>query len=148
MSSSRRSSWTRRGRSGCDSCARPGWAWIGCWRRGRSGAGRGGGGGRAARARAARPEPASVAALREAVESDPFWAVRAAAATALGRTRRTDALEVLEAARAQEHPRVRRAVALALGEFRGDARAGTILARWLEAGDPSCFVEANTALAL
>jgi aminopeptidase N len=102
----------------------------------------------AARALGDRPEPASVAALREAVESDPFWAVRAAAATALGRTRRTDALEVLEAARGQEHPRVRRAVALALGEFRGDARAGTILARWLEEGDPSCFVEANTALAL
>jgi aminopeptidase N len=102
----------------------------------------------AARALGERPEPAAVVALREALESDPLWAVRTAAATALGRTRRADALDALENARGQEHPRVRRAVAAALGEYRGDARAGALLARWVEEGDPSYFVEANAALAL
>jgi aminopeptidase N len=102
----------------------------------------------AARALGDRPEPAAVAALREALESDPLWAVRASAATALGRTRRSDALDALENGRTQEHPRVRRAVAAALGEFRGDARAGALLARWVEEGDASYFAEANAALAL
>jgi aminopeptidase N len=102
----------------------------------------------AARALGDKPEPASVEALREALETDPFWAVRAGAATALGRTRRSDALDGLVAARAQPHPRVRRAVAAALGEFRGEERAAALLTGWLEEGDPSYFVEANAALSL
>jgi aminopeptidase N len=102
----------------------------------------------AARALGDKPEPASVEALREALETDPFWAVRAAAATALGRSRRADALEGLLAARGQPHPRVRRAVAAALGEFRGSDRAAAVLAAWLDDGDPSYFVEANAALSL
>jgi aminopeptidase N len=102
----------------------------------------------AARALGEKPEPAMVEALRDALEKDPFWAVRAAAATSLGRSRRPDALEVLLAARAQEHPRVRRAVASALGEFRGSESAAEVLARWVDEGDPSYFVEANAALAL
>jgi aminopeptidase N len=103
----------------------------------------------AARALGERPEPAAVVALRESLEGDPLWAVRVAAASALGRTRRADALDALEAAaRTQEHPKVRRAVATALGEFRGDGRAAATLARWVEEGDPSYFVEANAALSL
>jgi aminopeptidase N len=102
----------------------------------------------AARALGEKPEPASVAALSEALESDPFWAVRSAAATALGRTRRGDALDALVAARSQSHPRVRRAVAMALGEFRGEPLAGDLLARWVDEGDPSYFAEANAALSL
>jgi len=74
--------------------------------------------------------------------------VRAAAARALGKTRRQDALDHLLAARDQSHPRVRRAIAAALGEYRGDARAGLALAAWLRAGDPSLFVEAEAAAAL
>ncbi len=102
----------------------------------------------AARALGDKPEPAAVTALREALENDSFWAVRAAAAAALGRTRREDARDALLAAQKQDHPRVRRAAALALGEFRGDTRAAEALAAWAERGDPSYFAEANAALAL
>jgi aminopeptidase N len=107
----------------------------------------------AARALAEKPDPPSTDALRVALETDAFWGVRAAAATALGKTRRQDALTALLAARAQDHPRVRRAVATALGEFRfdfdpGNARAAELLESWVEHGDPSCFVEASAALAL
>ena len=102
----------------------------------------------AARALGEKPEPAVVEALAEALAGDQFWAVRAAAATSLGRSRRPDALAALVAARSQQHPRVRRAVAAALGEFRGDEKAAEVLARWAEEGDPSYFVEANAALAL
>jgi aminopeptidase N len=94
-----------------------------------------------------------VAALALALESDPFWAVRAAAATALGKTRRQDALVALLAASSHSHPKVRRAVAAALGEFRIDFhkdnhRAAERLEAWVTAGDPSCLVEANAALSL
>jgi aminopeptidase N len=107
----------------------------------------------AARALAESPSAAAVVALRAALETDSFWAVRAAAATALGKTRRQDALDALLAARHQENARVRRAVAAALGDFRVDyaasnQRAAELLADWLLQGDPSCFVEANAALAL
>ena len=102
----------------------------------------------AARALGEKPEPAVVEALAEALSKDPFWAVRAAAATSLGRSRRPDALAALVAARSQPHPRVRRAVAAALGEFRGNEQAAELLARWAEGGDASYFVEANAALAL
>jgi len=100
-----------------------------------------------------KPDAPSVAALRAALEADPFWAVRAAAATTLGKTRRQDALDALLAARRQEHPKVRRAVAAALGEFRvdlhpGNQRAAETLETWVRDGDPSLFVEANAALAL
>jgi len=107
----------------------------------------------ATRAIADKPDPLSVAALRTALETDGFWAVRVAAAMALGKTRRQDALDALLAARSQEHPKVRRAVAAALGEFRvdfdpGNTRAAEVLEAWLTEGDASCFVEANAALAL
>jgi len=107
----------------------------------------------AARALADKPDAESVAALRASLENDAFWAVRAAAATALGKTRRQDALDALLAARAQEHPRVRRAVATALGEFRvdfhpGNRRAAELLEAWVKGGDPSCFVEAFAAQSL
>jgi aminopeptidase N len=102
----------------------------------------------AARTLGEKPEPATVEALAEALAGDPFWAVRSAAATSLGRSRRSDALAALLAARHQPHARVRRAVAAALGEFRGDEQAAEALARWAEEGDPSYFVEANAALAL
>jgi aminopeptidase N len=93
-------------------------------------------------------EPASVEALAAALRGDPFWAVRASAARALGRMRRDDAREALLAAFDDAHPRVRRAVAAALGELRGDARAARALAARLEPGDASYFVEAEAALAL
>ena len=107
----------------------------------------------AARALGDKPDEAGVAALRAALESDAFWAVRSAAATALGKTRRQDALDALLASRKQALPKVRRAVAAALGEFRidfwpGNERAAATLEQWTKDGDPSYFVEAAAALAL
>jgi len=93
-------------------------------------------------------EPDSVRALGEALRGDSFWAVRAAAARALGHTRRDDALELLLANIGDSHPRVRRAVAAGLGEYRGDERAGEALAALLQRGDRSYFVEAEAALSL
>ncbi|HVX94520.1 MAG TPA: M1 family aminopeptidase [Polyangia bacterium] len=93
-------------------------------------------------------EPASVEALAAAIRRDGFWAVRVAATRALGRMRRDDAREVLLAAFDDAHPKVRRAAAAALGEWRGDERAGRALAARLQKGDASVFVEAEAALAL
>jgi aminopeptidase N len=93
-------------------------------------------------------EPASVEALGRALERDKFWAVRAAAARALGRMRRDDALTAVLKAFDDAHPKVRRAAAAALGEWRGDERAAKALATRLQKGDPSVFVEAEAALAL
>ena len=55
---------------------------------------------------------------------------------------------MLDAGRTDPHPKVRRAVAAALGEFLGDATAGRWLSEWAERGDPSAFVEATAALAV
>jgi aminopeptidase N len=93
-------------------------------------------------------EPASVEALAGALKRDRFWAVRVAAARALGRMRRDDAREALLGAFDDSHPKVRRAAAAALGEWRGDERAARALATRLQKGDPSVFVEAEAALAL
>jgi aminopeptidase N len=93
-------------------------------------------------------EPASVEALAGALRRDRFWAVRVAAARALGRMRRDDAREVLLVAFDDAHAKVRRAAAAALGEWRGDERAALALATRLQKGDPSVFVEAEAALAL
>jgi aminopeptidase N len=102
----------------------------------------------AARALGDLPDPASVAALAAALGDDPFWGVRAMAARALGKTRRDEARDLLVEALAVPHPRVRRAVAAALGEFVGDDKAAHALAARLRAGDPSYFVEAEAAAAL
>ena len=56
-------------------------------------------------------------------------------------------------ARAQQSPKVRRAVAAALGDFVvthvvGNQRAADLLESWAVNGDESCFVEAAAALAL
>ena len=102
----------------------------------------------AARALGQLPDPAGIAALATALRGDAFWGVRAAAARALGQTRRDDARDALVAAIDDEHPRVRRAVAAALGEFLGDEAAARALADRLRRGDASYFVEAEAALAL
>ncbi len=102
----------------------------------------------AARALADRPDPDAVAALATALRDDRHWGVRAAAARALGQSRRDDARDQLLATLDDRHPRVRRAVAAALGEMVGDEEAARALAERLRRGDPSYFVEAETALAL
>jgi aminopeptidase N len=88
-------------------------------------------------------------ALIAALDKDPFWAVRAAAARALGERRTERALAALiQAAAATEHPRARRGVVQALGAFREQAAAAEALIRIIEAGDPSYFVEAEACLSL
>src|SRR3954452_16870288 len=82
----------------------------------------------AARALGQLPDPANIASLAAALRDDAFWGVRAAAARALGQTRRDDARGALLAAIDEEHPRGRRSVAAALGDFLGDEVAGRALA--------------------
>jgi aminopeptidase N len=102
----------------------------------------------AARALADLPEPAGIAALATALAQDPFWGVRAAAARALGHSRRADARDAVLGGLADPHPRVRRAAVAALGEFLGDETAAGALANLLREGNASVFVEAEAAAAL
>mgnify|MGYP001599085851 CR=1 FL=1 len=103
----------------------------------------------AARALAKIAGPKAVAALVQALGHDPFWAARGAAAQALGAIRSQRARDALVAALpAEDHPRVRRAIVLALGELRDDLVAAAAVARVVEHGDPSYFVEAEACLAL
>jgi aminopeptidase N len=88
-------------------------------------------------------------ALIESLAGDPSWVVQFAAALALGALRTEVARDALIAAVATtEHPRARRAVVRALGQFRGDELAAATLARVVESGDPSYFVEAEACLSL
>jgi aminopeptidase N len=104
--------------------------------------------GEAARELGKEGSPQAVAALKTALLNDPFWGVRADAARALGAVRTSAARDALTEGLKVEHPKARRAVVRALGEFRNDAGAAAALAALLEKGDPSYFVEAEAALAL
>ncbi|HEY6394396.1 MAG TPA: DUF3458 domain-containing protein, partial [Candidatus Binataceae bacterium] len=90
----------------------------------------------------------AIAALKTSMLSDGFWGVQSDAAAALGAIRTADALDALLEGLALPHPKVRRAVVRALGEFRGNDQAATALIKVLEHGDESYFVEAEAALAL
>lgn len=79
-------------------------------------------------------------ALRSAFERDPFWGVLDEAAAALGATRAPWAREILVSAMHHKHPKVRRAVAAALGNFRDAAVAETLLSASRD--DESYFVRA------
>ncbi len=88
-------------------------------------------------------------ALGTALADDTFWAVRGAAAGGLAQLRTTSARDRLIAALGTEkHPRARRMIAAALGQFLHDTEAGEALARVVETGDPSYFVEAEACLSL
>ena len=93
--------------------------------------------------------PQAVTALREAMLNDKFWGVQADAAAALGTVRTSDARDALIEGLALAHPKARRAVARALGEFRGDADAarGARGVCWKKA-TPSYFVESESVYAL
>jgi aminopeptidase N len=87
--------------------------------------------------------------LAGALVTDPSWAVRAAAATALAAMDRERGSDDLVAALAAErHPRARRAIAAALGGLGADRRAADALIEVLERGEPSVFVEAEACRAL
>ncbi len=103
---------------------------------------------RAAAALAKDATPATVEALAKALD-DRFWGVAAEAAAALARQRSPAARDALVAAFSRvRHPKARRAVAVALGAFRGDLAVAEVLKRRLEQGDASLFVEAAAAASL
>ncbi|MBF6568407.1 MAG: DUF3458 domain-containing protein [Candidatus Binataceae bacterium] len=91
---------------------------------------------------------AAIAALKSAMLNDPFWGVQADAAHALGAIRTDEAITALIEGLSLSHPKARRSVVRALGEFRGRSEAASALIDLLERGDPSYFVEAEAALAL
>ncbi|HTR63320.1 MAG TPA: M1 family aminopeptidase [Candidatus Binataceae bacterium] len=92
--------------------------------------------------------PQATAALKHALINDQFWGVQADAATALGEIRTEAALDALIEGLNAAHPKARRAVARALGQFRDNDRAASALAALIGRGDESYFVEAEAALAL
>jgi aminopeptidase N len=87
-------------------------------------------------------------ALTAAVRDDPFWGVQAEAARALGQVKTAAARDALIGLLTIPHPKVRRAVVEALGEFRGDERAADALLPVLQQGDPSYAVEGEAAKSL
>ena len=88
----------------------------------------------------------AVAALSAALRGDPFWGVQAEAARALGNVRGDAAFSALVAALAIKHPKARRAVATALGEFRTDEACEAL--EPLLRKDASYFVEAAAATSI
>jgi aminopeptidase N len=103
----------------------------------------------AADALAKRGGLAAEQALATALAGDPFWAVRGAAARGLAQLRTTFSRDRLIAALGSEsHPRARRMIAAALGQFVHDLEVGAALAGLVEHGDASYFVEAEACLSL
>jgi aminopeptidase N len=89
----------------------------------------------------------AVASLRQVLEQETFWGVQAEVARILGKIHTPAALEALLANPHLPHPKARRAVVTALGEFKDDAVAAA-LTEVVQAGDASYFVEAEAAAAL
>jgi aminopeptidase N len=85
-------------------------------------------------------------ALANAFESEPFWGVLEEIAAALGRTKAPWARAILLKAASHKHPKVRRAVAAALGAFRDADVAAALIA--LASGDESYFVQGSALAAL
>jgi aminopeptidase N len=101
----------------------------------------------AARALAKKGDLEAIRALGKALREDSFWSVSAEAARALGSIRAGAALDELLTSVSVPEPRVRRAIATALGEFR-EPRAAEALERIIQDGDASYYVEAGAAAAI
>ncbi len=71
--------------------------------------------------------PEAVAVLKDVVMNDKFWGVQAEAATALGKIKSEAALLALIECTKVAHPKARRAVARALGEFKDDKAADALM---------------------
>ena len=97
---------------------------------------------RAARHLAKDRRPAALAALRESIDKDPAYEVRAEVAKALRAVAGKPSRIALLGALADKDPKVRRAAAEALGGHGRDATVAEALAARLKAGDPSYYVEA------
>jgi aminopeptidase N len=101
---------------------------------------------RAARALAKDGSKSAQEAIADAFEAERFWGVLEAAATALGSTKAPWASEILVRALHHAHPKVRRAVAAALGNFRDSSVADALLP--LAREDESYFVRAAALMSL
>ena len=101
---------------------------------------------RAARELAKDGSSAAQAALRTAFQRERFWGVLAECAAAVGATRAPWALDLLTANAGHAHPKVRRSIVCALGNFR-DARAVDALLVPAKS-DASYFVQAAALQAL
>jgi aminopeptidase N len=102
---------------------------------------------RAAEALARSDDPVTIAALAQTLSRDnEFWGTRAECALALGKIRARESFDALEEARPTEHPKVRRAVIVALGGFRTTAAMEAIKPHALR--DASYLVESDAARAL
>jgi aminopeptidase N len=95
---------------------------------------------RAARELARDGSAMAVGALRQAFSSEPFWGVLVQVASAIGATRAPWAHDILMRALAHKDPKVRRAVAAALGNFREADVASGLLDSGMS--DASYFVRA------
>ncbi|MEW6604651.1 MAG: M1 family aminopeptidase, partial [Thermoproteota archaeon] len=85
-------------------------------------------------------------ALKKAVMEDKFWGVSAEAAKTLGAIRTDYAYEVLKKCLTVKHPKARRAVVRALGEFRKEETLE--LLKPVLQKDESYFVESEAATAM
>ncbi|MGA8534574.1 MAG: M1 family aminopeptidase, partial [Candidatus Tumulicola sp.] len=101
---------------------------------------------RAARELAKDGAHAAVDALCEAFTHEPFWGVLAEAAAAIGATRAPWASRILLESLGHSHPKVRCAVAAALGNFRGSEVAAALVPP--AQNDASYFVRAAALEAL
>ncbi|HEX7671730.1 MAG TPA: M1 family aminopeptidase, partial [Polyangiaceae bacterium] len=102
---------------------------------------------KAARSLEKRTDPETISALGEALgKKTETWMVRSEAAKALGKIRGPDAFEALARNEKTAHPKVRRAVVTALGQFQTDESAA-ILGRAAQKDD-SYLVGADAARAL
>jgi aminopeptidase N len=101
----------------------------------------------AAAALGKRDDVASIRALAEALDNArAFWGVRATAAQSLGRIRTAECLTALTKAAKTKDPKVRRAVASALGQFRLPEAAEILVE--LARRDPSLLVASAASRAL
>ncbi len=89
----------------------------------------------------------AVASLEQAMQTEPFWAVRAEVAEQLGSIRLAQAESALVESLKDEHPKVRRAVVGALGGVKS-AQSYETLKAVVEEGDESYLVEATAVRSL
>ncbi|MEM6450756.1 MAG: M1 family metallopeptidase [Cyanobacteria bacterium P01_D01_bin.105] len=89
----------------------------------------------------------AVSALAAALQNEPFWAVRAEVAEQLGEVKLEQAENALVKGLKDNHPKVRRAVATALGGVK-TAQSYKALKSIVEKGDASYYVEAVAARSL
>ncbi|MGQ4834244.1 MAG: M1 family aminopeptidase [Candidatus Asgardarchaeia archaeon] len=89
-----------------------------------------------------------VKALKEFIETEKFWGVRVEAVKTLGVLKIDDALDALIDLEGKvKHPRVRRAVANALGNYK-EEKAAKVLVKILENDNESYYVRQSAATSL